>query len=637
MALTISRKLLLLNAIGVAIISVIMVMDSFKLKQTVLEDEKRLIVTMTDSTIAILTEKAAAVDAGYLTVEEAKEQAKRAIGGIRYKNNDYMFAYDVEGHMVMHPNEDLLGQNILDTADSNGVMLFVEMLNAGRAGGDFVNYVWPRAGGDESFPKLSYARIFEPFGWVIGTGVYMDDVNDRVSGYLWTTLWIFLATMIAFAGTTAFIARSIRQPVLKLAEAVHDIRNGNIDNPISIVSQKDEIGGIAREVDDLRKTLIEKRLGDAEQERMRIEMEQSRKQQEEEQERAKIAKAKRIEQERRRAEEVEQAEMEARRLSDEERSAREAETRLVVSALANGLNSLSAGDLGCAIDVSFPSEYQQLRNDFNATVSTLADLIGSIMSATQSIGSGTGQIAASAGDLSKRTEENAATLETTATALNELSASVASATDAAQRANGLSQESNDKAKSGLQIAEETAAAMDKIRASAGEIATIVDLINGIAFQTNLLALNAGVEAARAGESGRGFAVVASEVRALAQRSSEAAEQINTLITTSSEQVSYGADLVDKTGEELREIVTSVDQISELVDKIAASSSEQSAGIKGVTSAILRLETDTQRNAAMSEESTAESVRLVGESRTLDELVQVFTLPGGKAVSQQKVA
>jgi methyl-accepting chemotaxis protein len=167
------------------------------------------------------------------------------------------------------------------------------------------------------------------------------------------------------------------------------------------------------------------------------------------------------------------------------------------------------------------------------------------------------------------------------------------------------------------------AAMSAIEDSAKRISQIIGVIDEIAFQTNLLALNAGVEAARAGEAGRGFAVVASEVRALAQRSSEAAKEIKTLINASSQQVESGVDLVSRTGDALRDIVTGVEQIVGLVAEISASTQEQATGLAQVNTAINQMDQVTQQNAAMVEESTAASQSLANEAGELAHLVSQF--------------
>jgi methyl-accepting chemotaxis protein len=303
----------------------------------------------------------------------------------------------------------------------------------------------------------------------------------------------------------------------------------------------------------------------------------------------------------------------------------EAATRQVVTELRRGLSALADGDLSTSIDINFSDEYEQLRADFNATLTSLREAVTTLTENAASIRSGAGEISQAADDLSRRTEGQAATLEETAAALDELTASVKSAADGANQADMAMRGARDEAEASGAVVRDAVSAMEAIQKSSDQISQIIGVIDDIAFQTNLLALNAGVEAARAGEAGRGFAVVASEVRALAQRSSEAAKEIKTLISTSSEQVGRGVGLVGRAGEALNKIVTSVTEISGLVSNIAASSKEQAIGISEINNGVNQLDQVTQQNAAMVEESTAASHALRSEANALGDIVARFQL------------
>ncbi len=309
--------------------------------------------------------------------------------------------------------------------------------------------------------------------------------------------------------------------------------------------------------------------------------------------------------------------------AEKEKSDQEQER--VVVALGEALHAVAEGKLASEISETFSSANEKLRKDYNTAIGALREAIGAVVKNTSSIRSETGEIAAAADDLSRRTERQAATLEETASALDELTSSVRSAAAGAQGASEKAAAAQGRAQEGGNIAREAVAAMDGIKASSQEISKITSVIDEIAFQTNLLALNAGVEAARAGEAGRGFAVVATEVRALAQRSSDAAREINDLISASEGQVQAGVELVDKTGTALGAIVESISEISELVSNIAVSTKEQASGLNEINAAVTELDQVTQQNAAMFEETTAASHALTTETNALADAVSRFDL------------
>ncbi|MEO1024923.1 MAG: methyl-accepting chemotaxis protein [Pseudomonadota bacterium] len=288
----------------------------------------------------------------------------------------------------------------------------------------------------------------------------------------------------------------------------------------------------------------------------------------------------------------------------------------VVQALQASLSELSQGDLSAAIHTEFTGEYEDLRTNYNAALASLSEAMSAVLEATSAIRADADEVKSATNDLSKRTESQAATLEETSAALTQLTVSVQSASEGAENASEVVQSAQRNAESSGEIVKQAISAMNEIETSSAAISNIIGVIDDIAFQTNLLALNAGVEAARAGEAGRGFAVVASEVRGLAQRASEAAREITQLITSSGEQVQKGAALVNRTGEALTEIMTSIHNISDHVGTIAVSAKEQSSGITEINEAVADLDRATQHNTAMVEETTATAVSLNQQTETL---------------------
>lgn len=319
-----------------------------------------------------------------------------------------------------------------------------------------------------------------------------------------------------------------------------------------------------------------------------------------------------------------------------ERVADVAAQQIVVSELGTGLKAIAEGNLTHRITVTFAEKYDALRVDFNEALEELNGVVSRVADTATSVNTGSTEISTAAEDLARRTEQQAASLEETAAAMNEVTQSVRSASESARTANHAVGQAMDEATNGGKVVGEAVTAMGDIEKSAQEISQIINVIDGIAFQTNLLALNAGVEAARAGDAGKGFAVVANEVRALAQRSADAAKDIKQLITQSNVQVDKGVSLVGKTGEMLSRIGEQVQQISSLVSGISAAAESQAASLQQINTAVGDMDRMTQQNAAMVEESTAASRSLASEASELAELVARFRTSMSNATSRPAV-
>ncbi len=320
------------------------------------------------------------------------------------------------------------------------------------------------------------------------------------------------------------------------------------------------------------------------------------------------------------------ADLQARETETRERDARariEAEQVKVVEALREGLRKLSNRDLSASIDEAFAAQYEDLRQDFNSAVKGLREAIDTVLDNAGAIMNDAKEISGASEDLARRTETQAATLEQTTASISQISTGVRESAEGARRANEVVRGAHSDAESSGQVVQQAVSAMSEIETSSEQITKIISVIDDIAFQTNLLALNAGVEAARAGDAGRGFAVVASEVRALAQRSSDAAREINTLISTSGEHVNRGVSLVGQAGDALKKMMASVSDIADHVSAIASSAEEQSTSIGEINTAMLQLDQVTQQNAAMFEETSAASQALTAEAERLNETMARF--------------
>lgn len=311
--------------------------------------------------------------------------------------------------------------------------------------------------------------------------------------------------------------------------------------------------------------------------------------------------------------------------ADRQQKESKAAQDLVVSHLDRVLTKLSDRDLSIRMEEEFEEAYEDMRTNFNGALEDLMTAMRLVDATGDDIKNGATELSGASDELSQRTERQSATLEETAAAITQITATVAQSAKGAKDVSEIVQETKDQAQKSGKIVNDAVDAMGRIKDSSNSISSIINVIDDIAFQTNLLALNAGVEAARAGDAGKGFAVVAQEVRALAQRSAEAAKEIKGLISSSANNVSDGVELVNSTGEALQEIVARIDQISSLAYEIATSSQEQSEALDQVTQAVTELDSVTQQNAAMVEETTAASHKMRDNALQLADMMAGFSL------------
>ncbi len=289
------------------------------------------------------------------------------------------------------------------------------------------------------------------------------------------------------------------------------------------------------------------------------------------------------------------------------------------------LSGLARGELSNRISADMVGVFGDIKDDANATVDSLREIVGEIQTAVGAINSAAGEIASGNADLSARTEQQAASLEETAASMEELTSTVRQNAENARSANQLSIGAADVAERGGHVVSQVVTTMGEINAQSRKIEDIIGVIDGIAFQTNILALNAAVEAARAGEQGRGFAVVASEVRSLAQRSAAAAKEIKQLISDTVERVDSGSQLVDSAGATMAEILSAVKRVTDIMGEISAASAEQTAGIEQVSATVTHMDEATQQNAALVEEATAAARALEDQAGRLAQNVARFRL------------
>ncbi|MDR6788247.1 methyl-accepting chemotaxis protein [Sphingomonas sp. BE138] len=309
----------------------------------------------------------------------------------------------------------------------------------------------------------------------------------------------------------------------------------------------------------------------------------------------------------------------------------DAEQQQVMTEVGAALTRLADSDLRVTLR-GFPASYAALERDFNTAVARLATAMGTVRGSASGIATSTAEMHAATDDLAQRAEQQAASLAESAAAVTEIASSVRATADQARAAIGVVDRATGDVRHSEEIVRRTMSAISDIERSSNEIAEIIALIDGLSFQTNLLALNAGVEAARAGDAGKGFAVVASEVRALAERSADAARDINARITTTVQRVRSGVQLAQETDASLRAITTGIGEIASFVAKIADSAESQASSIGQVNVAIGEMDSATQANAAMVEEVTAACRLLTTETGTLEGQVNRFRVAGQHEVA-----
>ncbi|MBL4892024.1 MAG: methyl-accepting chemotaxis protein [Rhizobiaceae bacterium] len=393
-----------------------------------------------------------------------------------------------------------------------------------------------------------------------------------------------------------FIGNSIANPITRMTSAMRRLANGENETEVIGIERGDEIGEMAGAVQVFKENAIRN-----------LEME---------------------------AETIENKKLAEQREEAARDQAIEVERQMVDDVFGRALAALAAKNLEYRITEDLPPAYHNLRDNYHEAVNELSSTIGQIREASAEILSGSGEIHQSANDLSSRSEQQAAAVEETAAALEETTNALNTSAERAVDAGKLVSTTTSNAEQSGKIVRQAIVAMREIEKSSDEIASIIGVIDDIAFQTNLLALNAGVEAARAGDSGRGFAVVAQEVRELAQRSASAAKEIKQLITTSGGEVKAGAELVDQTGAALDVIVSEVAEINEHVAAIASAANEQSVGLREINESVNSIDQGTQQNAAVAEQTTAASFELNKQVTKIDDMLKEFST--GKTTPKKRV-
>jgi methyl-accepting chemotaxis protein len=649
----------------------------------------------TEMALGVIDGYAKQVASGALDEAQAKERALATLASMQAnKGVDYFFVTDEAPVMLMHPTRpDLIGKPLNDVLSPDGKRIFPEFVRVARDGGGHVDYSWAKAGEDAPVPKTSYAALYQPWGWVIGTGVYIDDTQAQALQFTFIMtiaggLLVLLSMVIGWV-----IGQSVLVPVARALSAIRGVSRGDLSVRTGHHG-RDEVGQMLKATDEMVHML--ERFSQETHQMIRVhEAEDITHRMPEDFPgvygelaggintmmfehldafRDAIGILERyangdLSQDARRLPGTRAFLHEAMDAAKQSLLAINAEIKRLAQAAAAGdfsargdearfqhdfrqmvqglnammtisdsnlaqlsalLRAIAAGDLTARMEGDFHGVFASMRDDANATVAQLTEIVGGIQVAAISINTAAGEIASGNNDLSRRTEQQAANLEETAASMEELTSTVRQNAESARQANQLAIGAAGVASQGGEVVGQVVTTMRDIEQSSKKIAEIISVIDGIAFQTNILALNAAVEAARAGEQGRGFAVVASEVRTLAQRSANAAKEIKGLIENSVDRVADGSALVNQAGTTMGEIVASVQRVTDIMAEISAASQEQSAGIEQVNQTITQMDETTQQNAALVEEATAAARSMEEQAGALTQSVSVFKLDNGHA-------
>jgi len=475
MRFTIARRLAVLVAVAILVSAAAILVQLSAMREIMWQERQSAIAAQIHSAVSIVKEMAAAADAGKLDKAEAQARAKATLRAIRFGQNDYVFVYDYSGtNLVLGPRPELEGKNIIDAKDPNGVAYVRELVGAGRRGGGFVAYAFPRPGASEPSAKYGNAQGFEPWQWVIGTGVYVDDLDAifmrRVRD---AALWALglIAVLVAVAIP---LARGLVRPIGALTSAMDKLAGGDTSIDVPALGRKDEVGAMARALEIFKAAVLAKQAAEV----------------------AAVA----------------EAEEKARRSEAELAARRDAEEKAAAEAAAKERRSQRVLALRATLETNVVAMIGQLAKagtEMEETAQTMSDVADETSRLTT--------------HLAGTTEQASANMHAVAAAAEELLASIG-------EIGGQVNESTQIAARAVDDATKTDSVVQALAAGAQKIGEVVNLINAIAAQTNLLALNATIEAARAGEAGKGFAVVASEVKSLAAQTTKATDEIAGQIT-----------------------------------------------------------------------------------------------------------
>ena len=689
--LSVRRKLIVLTAlVAVGIVALAVVAARIQYLD-LYETRKAALKAQVELTMGVLDQYHALETSGRLDTADAQKAALKAVESMRASGHaEPFYIHDAAPVMLMHPTDPAsVGRNVGDVRSPDGVAVYRESVAAARDGDGFTTYDWRKAAGERAVTRVTYSRAYSPWGWVVASGVYMDEVQMQALAFTWVMTATGGALVLVVALLSWVIGNGIVLPLGRATAVAEAIAEGSLGNRVDAHSH-DEPGRllasmgrmqtrlqavldaqaematrheegqlrfrmdaeafpgafgrmvaetnalVAQHIEDqmrLVDTMRHYAVGDLSVDMARLPGEKAMLTQAMDTTKANLqainGEIKRLARAAAAGDFTQRGD--ATRFQHDFRTMVEGLNDMMqvsdanLAALSRLLQAVADGDLTARLTGQFDGVFARMRDDANATVDRLTQIVSGIQQASRAIDGAAGRIATGNADLSSRTEQQAASLEETAASLEELTSTVRHNADSAGRATDLASGAATVATKGGEVVDRVVEKMRAIETSSQRIAEITGVIDGIAFQTNILALNAAVEAARAGEQGRGFAVVAAEVRALSQRSATAAKEIKGIVDASMQAVAEGSSLVNQAGSTMADVVASVKRVSELIAEISAASREQSSGIEQVSQAVTQMDETTQQNTALVEEATGAAQALEQQARALVDSVLMFRI------------